>query len=702
MTGHSRISSKRLVHLAATLIIVATVLLSACTRPRPTRPPADTPTPGPTIEPARLLSEPAMVIGDQPDMVPGEVIVKLEDQPAFQALNASVRPDGIVATGLDNIDRLNQQFGVTEFDPLIKPVAQASGETLLSMAARQPALLGLYVAGFDSATDPVAVAAAYDAEPGVIYAEPNYYVYASGKLVEPLAFRPNDPYFNLQWNMTAIQAPQAWDISGGQGILVAVLDSGIAYEDFDGYQQAPDLSSTSFVPGYDFLNNDSHANDDGGHGTHVAGTIAQSTDNGVGVAGVAFGATLMPIKVLDSRGQGSFDALAQGIMYAADQGARVINLSLSSRKSSQLLADAIAYAVGKGTLVVGAAGNSGGTVEYPAAYDGVLAVGSVEFEQDRARYSNFGPQVDVVAPGGDTAADRNGDGYPDGILQQTFKGNDATNFALYYLEGTSMAAPHVSGLAAMLFALNPTATADQVRHTIQSTALDLGPSGRDNDYGYGLVQAASALAAMAGTVPPPTPTPPVPSEPTPTPILPITSTPPPVVVPLTPTPTSPGPTTITPAGDLITNGGFEDDSGWAFGSTQRPASYTSDMVHSGARSVRLGIVEGYDIYSYSSIWQTVTIPADARRATLTYWTYPMSRDEFPHDLHLILLLDDKFHILGYADQSLADLRQWIPGSYDMTPFAGRTVTLYFGVYNGGGTDRPSAMYLDDVAVTVDH
>ena len=690
MTGHSRISRKRLMHLTATLIIVATVVLSACTRPRPTHEPADTPTPGPTIESARLLSEPAMVIGDQPDIVPGEVIVKLETQPAFQALNASVRPDGIVATGLDNIDRLNQQFGVAAFDPLLRPVAQASGETLLSMAARQPALLGLYVARFDPETDPDTVAAAYDAELGVIYAEPNYYVYASGSLVEPLAFRPNDPYFNLQWNMIAIQAPQAWDISGGQGVLVAVLDSGIAYENFDRYQQAPDLSSTSIVPGYDFVNNDSHANDDGGHGTHVAGTIAQSTDNGVGVAGVAFGATLMPIKVLDSRGQGSFDALAQGIMYAADQGARVINLSLSSRESSQLLADAIAYAVGKGTLVVGAAGNSGGVVEYPAAYDGVLAVGSVEFEQDRARYSNFGPQVDVVAPGGDTAADRNGDGYPDGILQQTFKGNDATNFALYYLEGTSMAAPHVSGLAAMLFALNPTATADQVRHAIESTALDLGPSGRDNDFGYGLVQAASAMAAMGDTVPPPT-----------TPIPPITSTPLPVVVPLTPTTTSPVPTTITLAGDLIINGGFEDDSGWAFGSTQQPANYTSDLVRSGARSVHLGIVEGYDIYSYSSIWQTVTIPADARRATLTYWTYPMSQDEFPHDLHLVLLLDDNFHILGYVDQSLSDPRRWIPGSYDVTPFAGRTVTLYFGVYNGGGTGRPSAMYLDDVALTVE-
>ncbi len=691
MTGHSRISRKRLMHLTATLIIMAAVLLSACTRPRPTREPAGTPTPAPAVEPAQLLSEPAMVIGDQPDIVPGEAIVRLESQPAFQALNASVRPDGIVATGLDNIDRLNQQFGVTGFDPLIKPVAQASGETLLSLAARQPALLGLYVARFDPETDPVAVAAAYDAEPSVIYAEPNYYVYASGKLVEPLALRPNDPYFNLQWNMTAIQVPQAWDISGGQGVLVAVLDSGIAYEDFDRYQQAPDLSSTRFVPGYDFLNNDSHANDDGGHGTHVAGTIAQSTDNGVGVTGVAFGATLMPIKVLDSRGQGSFDALAQGIMYAADQGARVINLSLSSRESSQLLADAIAYAVGKGTLVVAAAGNSGGAVEYPAAYDDVLAVGSVEFQQDRARYSNFGPQVDVVAPGGDTAADRNGDGYPDGILQQTFRGNDPTNFALYYLEGTSMAAPHVSGLAAMLFALNPTATVDQVRHAIESTALDLGPSGRDNDYGYGLVQAVSALAAMGGMVPLP-----------PTPILPTTSTPPPVVVPLTPTPTSPAHTTITPAGDLIINGGFETDVGWEFGSTQQPASYTSDMVHSGGRSVRLGIVDEYDIYSYSSIWQTITIPANARRATLTYWTYPMSQDEFPHDLHLVLLLDDKFHVLDYVDQSLSDLHQWIPGSYDLTPFAGRTVTLYFGVYNGGGTDRPSAMYLDDVALTVEH
>jgi hypothetical protein len=237
----------------------------------------------------------------------------------------------------------------------------------------------------------------------------------------------------------------------------------------------------------------------------------------------------------------------------------------------------------------------------------------------------------------------------------------------------------------MLFAMNPTATADQVRHAIESTALDLGPSGRDNDYGYGLVQAASALAGMGGTVPPP-PTP----------------TPPPVVVPLTPTPTSPGPTTTTPAGDLIVNGGFEMDTGWAFGSTQQPASYTSDIVHSGARSVRLGIVEGYDIYSYSSVWQTVTIPADAGRATLTYWTYPMSQDEFPHDLHLVLLLDDKFHVLDYVDQSLTDLRQWIPGSYDLTPFAGRTLTLYFGVYNGGGMGSPSAMYVDDVALTVEY
>ena len=129
-------------------------------------------------------------------------------------------------------------------------------------------------------------------------------------------------------------------------------------------------------------------------------------------------------------------------MFATDQGAKIINMSLSGRKSSQMLADAVNYATERGVLIVAAAGNSGGPVEYPAYYENVLAVGAVDFEQDRAPYSNFGPQVDVVAPGGNTGVDRNGDGYPDGILQQTFQGGNYGSFDFFYLEGTSMAAPH--------------------------------------------------------------------------------------------------------------------------------------------------------------------------------------------------------------------------------------------------------------------
>jgi serine protease len=692
MMGHLRTTRSQRVLLAAVFILAITAL-TACTlqrsRPRPGA--LATPTPPPGLP--QFSSAPARVIDGQPDIVPGQVIVKLSAQPALQALDATPEAGGIVVTGLPGIDRLNQQFDVTAFDPLIQPLAQASGEGVQAFAAREPSLLGLYVVSFSPQYDPGEVAAAYQADSSVIYAEPNFYAYANDEPLAPAALTPNDPYFNLQWNMPLIQAPQAWDTSNGQGVLVAELDTGIAYENFDVYRQAPDLSNTSFVPGYDFVNKDAHANDDEGHGTHVAGTIAQSTNNGQGVAGVAFGATLMPVKVLDNRGQGSYDAIAQGIIYAADRGARIINMSLSGRDASSALAEAVNYAAGKGVLLVAAAGNSRGAVEYPAAYDAVLAVGSVGYNRVRVDYSDFGPQIELVAPGGDTDVDLNGDGYPDGILQQTFQG-DVTNFGFYFYEGTSMATPHISGVAALLFARNPAATASQVRQAMESTALDLGTAGRDNEYGYGLVQAASALAVIGG--PPtitPTSTPTIPGpSPTPTP---------------TSTPTIPGPSptpTITPtpppvSGNLIVNGGFEAEGGWIFSRTVYPAGYSTQVVHSGARSARMGIIDGFDRFSYSSVWQVVTIPADARRATLTYWVYPISQDIFPRDQQLVLVLNERFRIISYAERTLSDAQQWIQRSYDMTPFAGRTVIVYFGVFNRGYTGRPSAMYVDDVALT---
>jgi serine protease len=692
MMGHLRTTRSQRVLLAA-VIILAITALAACTlqRSRPRPGVLATPTPPPGLP--QFSSAPARVIDGLPDMVPGQAIVKLSAQPALRALNATPEAGGIVVTGLSGIDRLNQQFDVTAFDPLIQPLAQASGEGVQAFAAREPSLLGLYVLSFDPQYDPGEVAAAYQADPDIIYAEPNFYAYANDEPLAPAAFTPNDPYFHLQWNMPLIQAPPAWDVSNGQGVLVAELDTGIAYENFDVYRQAPDLSNTSFVPGYDFVNGDAHANDDEGHGTHVAGTIDQSTNNGQGVAGVAFGATLMPVKVLDNRGQGSYDTIAQGIIYAADRGARIINMSLSGRDASSALAEAVNYAAGKGVLLVAAAGNSGGAVQYPAAYDAVLAVGSVGYNRVRVDYSDFGPQIELVAPGGDTDVDLNHDGYPDGILQQTFQG-DVTNFGFYFYEGTSMATPHVSGVAALLFAHNPAASASQVRQVMEATAQDLGPAGRDNEYGYGLVQAADALAAIGG--PPtmtPTSTPTIPGpSPTPTP---------------TSTPTVPGPSptpTFTPtpppaSGNLIVNGGFEAEGGWIFSRTVYPAGYSTQVVHSGARSARMGIVEGFDRFSYSSVWQVVTIPADARRATLTYWVYPISKDIFPRDQQLVLVLNERFRIISYAERTLSDAQQWIQRSYDMTPFAGRTVIVYFGVFNRGYTGRPSAMYVDDVALT---
>ena len=672
------------------VVVLGTGALAACTLPRPSPRPVETPpTPSPSLPTApQFLSQSAHVLTGQPEMVPGQIILKLNTQPALRALEARPEADGIIATGIAGLDRLNRQFGVKALDPLVKPLAQASGETVQSLVARQPELLGLFVLNFDPQHDPNAVALAYQAETSVIYAEPNYYAYVNDEPLSPAALTPNDPYFSYQWHMPQIQAPEAWDVSTGQGVLVAVLDTGIAYEDFDIYRQAPDLGNTRFMPGYDFINNDPHPNDDQGHGTHVAGTIAQSTNNGQGVSGVAFDATLLPVKVLDERGQGSYDTIAQGIIYAADQGARVINMSLSGRGGSNALAEAVDYAVRKGVLVVAAAGNSGGAVEYPAAYDTVLAVGSVGFDRRRVDYSNFGPQIELVAPGGDTDADRNGDGQPDGVLQQTFRG-DVTNFGFYFYEGTSMAAPHVSGVAALLFARNPAATADQVRRVLQSTALDLGPAGRDNDYGYGLVQAADALAAIGG---------PAPITPTPT----VTPVPPGV----TPSPTPEVPPTATPtpgpvSGNLLVNGGFESDEGWVFSNTRWPGSYSTEVVHSGNRSARLGIVDGVDRYSFSSVWQSVTIPADARRATLTYWVYPISDDVFPTDLQLVLVLNPRFQVITYAHRTLSDAQQWIERSYDMTPFIGRTVTVYFGVVNRGGTGKTSAMYVDDVTLTVE-
>jgi serine protease len=334
----------------------------------------------------------------------------------------------------------------------------------------------------------------YSQKPGVVYAEPNYIAYALSM--------PNDPLFNLQWHFgpTAyggIGTEQAWDVSTGNGVIVAIVDTGIAYENFGSYALAPDLAQTAFVPGYDFINNDAHPNDDNSHGTHVAGTVAQSTNNGVGVAGVAYGAKLMPIKVLGKDGSGSYTAIANGIRYAADNGAKVINLSLGGSSGSETLRSALEYAYAKGVTIVAAAGNNGSSkVSYPAAYDAyVIAVGATRYDKNLAAYSNYGPSLDVVAPGGDTSVDQNGDGYGDGVLQNTFNPSTkkVSDFGYWFFQGTSMASPHVAAVAALVIAKGTATSPSDVRSAIQETAVDLGAQDRDDRYGWGLVDAYAAL-----------------------------------------------------------------------------------------------------------------------------------------------------------------------------------------------------------------
>jgi serine protease len=333
-----------------------------------------------------------------------------------------------------------------------------------------------------------------ETEDAVEYAELNYY--ASVCLV------PDDPYFfPYQWALQndatgGINMEAAWDIeTGDPNVIVAILDTGIAYEDYGDFRQAPDLAQTRFVPGYDFVNDDAHPNDDRGHGTHMAGTIAQSTNNDRGVAGIAFGCSIMPVKVLADDGIGDYFDIARGIYYAAENGAHVLNMSFGGPDRSRTIEQAVAFAYGSGATIICAAGNDfedGNPPSYPAAYnDYCIAVGAVRYDDARAYYSNTGAYLDVVAPGGDLLVDQNGDGYPDGIIQQTFT-TDPRKFNYYFFQGTSSAAAHVSGVAALLVSRG-VADPDAVRAAIEGTARDVGPTGWDAQYGWGVVDAHAAL-----------------------------------------------------------------------------------------------------------------------------------------------------------------------------------------------------------------
>jgi serine protease len=356
--------------------------------------------------------------------------------------------------------------------------------------------------------------------PGVVSATPNMVAYASG-FIPPDPGAANAPagWQQLQWNFlpgAGVNAPDAWTHlmavgrPGGAGVKVAVLDTGIAYSNRKPFKRSPDFSKGRFVAGYDFVDRDRYPNDENGHGTHVAGTIAEGTGNGVGVTGLAYGVRVMPVRVLDKDGEGDSVAISSGIRWAADHGAKIINLSFEfgsgvTRQQIPDILSALRHARAKGALVVGASGNAAAaTVAYPARSSDVLSVGATTQHGCQADYSNEGQDLDVVAPGGGPDAPLEGDpgcrpADPVGgdIYQMTFA-NEST-FRRFGLPsgyiGTSMAAPHVSATAALVVAsglLGANPTPGQIEHRLEQTAHDLGVPGKDPHYGWGLIDAAAA------------------------------------------------------------------------------------------------------------------------------------------------------------------------------------------------------------------
>ncbi len=347
-------------------------------------------------------------------------------------------------------------------------------------------------------------------DPRVRMAEPNYLRYVHAV--------PNDPLYDRQWHYNAIHLPAAWDhVTGTTNVVVAVIDTGV----LTGH---PDLQGR-LVAGYDLISNATTAADGDGldddpndpgtpdddsvfHGTHVAGTLGAATDNNTGVAGVTWNCRIMPLRALGPTGSGTVADIIEALRYAGglsnasgtvpDTPAKVINLSiggLAGDPVSEAEQATMQQLVAAGITIVAAAGNEGSDLPAPpASYPETISVGAVDVANRLTSYSNFGSTIDVVAPGGDSTGDLNGDGYPDAVLSTFGSGSgDTTSFTYSFFSGTSMACPHVSGVAALLLSIDSNLSPADIRAILQDTATDLGAAGQDLQYGHGLINAEAAV-----------------------------------------------------------------------------------------------------------------------------------------------------------------------------------------------------------------
>lgn len=332
----------------------------------------------------------------------------------------------------------------------------------------------------------------FQQNPDVLYVEPDYKAH--------IAITPNDTFFKYQYALynsgqeigipgsprgksrADIKATESWEETTGQeDVVIAVIDTGIDFEH-------PDLKNKIYSTGYDFANDDPDPTDDHGHGTHVAGIAAAETNNEEGIAGVAWKCKILPLKVMDANGEGYYSWMIDAIIYATDNGADVINFSLGGDQPSQALEDALAYAYERDVVVVAAAGNENAPVLYPAAYDAYcLAVTASDYNDIRPEWTNHGPEVDVAAPGVRILS----------CVPTWYWGPDSLPYGYGY--GTSMATPHVSGLAALIKSIKPWLHANEIMDIIRYTADDINAAnypGKDDFVGYGRINMEKALVPI--------------------------------------------------------------------------------------------------------------------------------------------------------------------------------------------------------------